>query len=391
MRRTLFAAAVISLVASSALFGAQVTEIPFVTLSPAVMGEGGCAIATAQGYDAFFHNPAGFSRGDGTFTLSSTSWIYARPDQLISTAFQLAVGSASPTDTYNFVSQQVTTGGFGGGSSLGIGYIGDGFALGMAFILDSSLWGPTMLGATGDLTATLGFIGGYSVPFEVMGVTVHVGADIRPMIRMHTPITNSVAVQFVTALANGGDLAAPFNSAATFYGSAIGIDLGLIAEVGWFSFGLSIRDLGGTSFTYSTNTFGSVTGTLASQGRFPTGSSVADTYVIPMDVGVGIAFHPDLGNFRYFVDPIISMDFRDLFGAIDGSAIVWTLLHAGAQIKLMNLFTFRAGLNQGYLTAGAGVKLWIFDVNMAVFTQELGLHIGDRPNAGMTFNADIRI
>jgi hypothetical protein len=110
-----------------------------------------------------------------------------------------------------------------------------------------------------------------------------------------------------------------------------------------------------------------------------------------MDIGIGAAFHPDLGDFRYFVDPRISVDFRNIVGAIDGSAVFWTLLHAGAEVRLINTFAVRVGLNQGYLTFGLGMKVLVFDLNMAVFTQELGVHLGDQPASGMSFNADIRI
>ncbi|HYW85079.1 MAG TPA: hypothetical protein VFB30_17590, partial [Spirochaetia bacterium] len=365
--------------------------IPFVPLSPTVMAEGGTSIATAQGYDAFFSNPAGLSRGGGEFMLSSaTSWIDARPDQLISQAVRLALGTTTSAATFNFINSQVTNGGFGGGWSYGVGYVRNGFGIGAAFILDSLLYGQTLLGMTGDLTATLGFMGGLSLPFEVRGVKIHVGGEVRPMIRIHAPITNSNAVSLVTALANGGDLAAALNSATAYYGSGIGFDLGAIAELGWFSFGLSVRDLGGTRFLYTSNRFGSVTGSL-SRGAFPAGSPASDTYLIPMDIGVGVSFHPDLGSARYFVDPRISADFRNIAGALDGSVVVWTLLHAGVELRLLNMFTLGAGVNQGYLTAGGGVKIVALDLNMAVFTRELGAHLGDRPSSGMTFSADVRI
>lgn len=355
------------------------------------MARGGTAIASASGFDSFFYNPAGFSRSSGEFTLSSSTWFYSRPDLLISQFAQLVAGTANPTATFNFISSQVTKGGFGLGSSYGLGYVANGFGLGVAFIWDSQMWGPTMLGMTGDLTATLGFIGGASIPFDVGAMRIHVGGDIRPMIRVHTPIKNSAATALVNALANGGDLAAPLGASMSVYGSAIGLDLGAIAELWWFSFGLSIRDLGGTTFTYSQNTLGSVTGSLSSRGTFPAGTSVPDSYVIPMDIGVGVTFHPDLGTFAYFLDPRLSIDLRNIGGAIDGSAIFWTCVHAGAEAKVFNMFTLRAGLNQGYLTAGLGVKVFVFDLNMAVFTQELGLHLGDRPNSGITFNGDIKL
>ncbi len=391
VRKALCAVAFIMITPCGGAFAAQIAEIPFAPVSPAVMGGGGCAITTAQGFDAFFYNPAGLSRGGGGFTTSSTSWIYSRPDLLISQAAQLALGTANPTATFNFLSSQVTSGGFGAGSAIGIGYLSGGFGLGAAFIIDSMLYGQTMLGCTGDITATLGFMTGLSIPFDFVGIRVHVGGDVRPMIRIHALIPNSSAVTLVNAIANGGDIPAALSSTPAVYGSGVGFDLGFMGEVGWFSFGLSIRDLGGTTFSYSANSFGSVTGSLASQGSLPAGSSVSDTYTIPMDIGIGLSFHPDLGSFRHFVDPVLSLDLRNINGALDGSALFWTCVHAGAELKVFNLFMLRAGINQGYLTAGAGMKLFVFDLNVAVFTQELGQHLGDRPNACMTFNADLRI
>lgn len=187
LRKALLGGAVCFLLfGARALFGAQIAEMPFIPLSPSIMAQGGCAIATAQGYDAFFNNnPAGFSLANGAFTLASGSWIYSRPDLLVSQAFQLATGSTNPTATFDFINSQVTSGGFGAGSSIGIGYIRDGFALGMAFILDSLFHGPTMLGMTGNLTGTLGFIAGLSVPFEALAVRVHVDGDVRLMNLLH--------------------------------------------------------------------------------------------------------------------------------------------------------------------------------------------------------------
>jgi hypothetical protein len=393
MRKASFVGVLVLMLCAMSAFAAQISEAPFLPVSPQVMGQGGSDIAQAQGYNAFFYNPAGFSRGNGAFTLTSSStWIYARPDLLISQIAQNLAGTQSSSSLLNFINSQVTTGGIGMGSSLGIGYVGGGFGLGAVLILDSSLYGQTLLGVTGDLTATLGFIGGVSLPFDLGGgMKIHVGADIRPMIRIHTPVPNSTAVAVLTALTSGGDIGSALSGAATVYGSAIGLDLGAIAELGWFSLGLSIRDLGGTQFNYTANTFGSVTGSLASRLSLPTGNPVNDTYVIPMDVGFGFAFHPDLGRTNLFFDPTLSFDMNNIIGAIDGSADFWTLLHAGTEIRLMNLFTIRGGVNQGYLTLGAGMKVLIFDMNMAIFTQELGAHIGDRPAAGMTFNLDLRI
>jgi len=36
------------------------------------------------------------------------------------------------------------------------------------------------------------------------------------------------------------------------------------------------------------------------------------------------------------------------------------------------------------------MKFLFFDLNFAVFTRELGLHVGDQPLSGMTMDASLR-
>lgn len=50
-------------------------------------------------------------------------------------------------------------------------------------------------------------------------------------------------------------------------------------------------------------------------------------------------------------------------------------VHAGAEAVWMDL-NFRAGVNQGYWTAGFGLDLGFFDVNIATYGEELGLNPG---------------
>jgi len=381
------------LLAGSAVFANTINEIPFMPMSPGLLGRGGSGIADARGYDALFTNPAGFSRDPSAFTLSSTtSWVYARPDEFLGLLGQFAAGTSSTSSLLTFMSNQVTRGGLGAGAAWGIGYVGGGLGLGASLILDSTLSGPSLLGATGNLTGTIGFIVGLSVPFDLAGFKVHVGGDVRPMVRVHAPLPNSAAVDMLDALANGGDVLAALGTAQTFYGVGIGLDAGVIAELGWFNVGISIRDLAGTQFRYNYSTFSAVQSAITSSLQFPTTGTLetANQYTIPMDIGIGLDFHPDLGTLANIVDPTVTLEMRNLVGALAGTAVPWTLLHAGVETRFFSFFTVRGGLNQGFLTAGAGMKFLFFDLNFAVFTRELGLHVGDQPLSGMTMDASLR-
>jgi hypothetical protein len=381
------------LIAAGTAFANTYNEIPFVPMSPEVIGRGGSAVADVHGYDSLFYNPAGFSRDPSTFTLGSTSaWVYSRPDELLGLVGQFSGGGASNTSILTFLNNQITRGGIGAGASWGIGYVGGGLGLGASIIMDSILSGPSLLGVTGDLTATIGFIGGLAVPFDVGGFKVHVGGDVRPMIRMHAPLSNSTAVSMLNALANGGSVLGSLGSNPALYGVGIGLDVGAIAEIGWFNVGLSIRDLAGTQFRYNTSSFSTVQASLGNSLQFPTTGTLvtADQYVIPMDIAMGVSFHPDFGTLNNIVDPSVSLDMRNIVGALSGTDSAWTLLHVGVEARLFSFFTFRTGVNQGYLTLGGGMKFLVFDMNFSVFTRELGAHVGDQPLSGMSFNSSLR-
>ncbi len=375
--------------AAGMAFSATLPEVPFAPAIPQIMGQGGSLNASAQGYASFFTNPAGFSRSPSELTIAADTWIYARPDNLLTLA--TAMGGTEEPDIFGFINNEVTGGGIGVGALAGIGWAGKGLGIGAFLMVDSYLWGPTLLGVTGDVTATMAFILGVSVPLHLGPLTIHVGGDIRPMIRVHTFVNSAVAGSLIMSMAMpGGDVLTALNSAQALHGMGLGLDLGAIAELGPFSFGLSARDLFGTTFGYSVSTFGAIQESVTNSMSFPEGTPSADTYMVPMDLSAGAAFHPDLGKLKWLVDPIVHLELSDVIGVIRDGRTPWTLLHIGAQAKVLTVLLLEAGLDQGYLTVGAGVHLLFLDVHAALFTRELGEHIGDKPSSGMSLDAAIR-
>ena len=370
----------------------RIEEAPFVPMSPEVMAQGGSFVGAAHGYNALFYNPAGFAEKGGSITISSMNlWMYANPVR----AWEFLKGFSSPgPGMIALINDQVVSGGFGVGASAGIGIVGRGLGLGAAFIMDSYLYGPTMLGIAGDLSGTIGFIGGLALPVNLFGIKFKFGGDVRPMVRVHAPLPNSDALSLITSFATGGDMMAALNSAKAYHGFGLGVDLGTSIALGPIKASIAVRDLGGTRFYYSENTFGDIVASLQSQGGFPNGNPVPTDqreYVIPMNVSGGVVFHPDLGVLRFLIDPMVHADLQDLVGVIRDKRSPWTLLHIGSEVKLLSLFSVRAGLNQGYITVGGGVKLLFLDFNFALFTRELGKHVGDIPNSGVTVEAALRL
>lgn len=89
---------ILILVTAGAVF-AQFDD-PFMPANPIVMGQGGSFVANAEGYNAFFHNPAGFAR-DGEFTLTSINVWGFIDRKLLDFALQIleqgGLGSTGPS------------------------------------------------------------------------------------------------------------------------------------------------------------------------------------------------------------------------------------------------------------------------------------------------------
>ncbi|NOY09928.1 MAG: hypothetical protein GXP33_13925 [Spirochaetes bacterium] len=371
----------------------RIIESPFVPMSPEVMAQGGSFVAAAHGYNSLFYNPAGFAEKGGSVTLASVNtWIYANPARV----YQLLKDMSNPAAAaglLGLINDQVTSGGFGVGTAMGIGITGRGLGLGAVVMMDSYLYGPTILGIEGDITATIGFIGGLALPVNLFGLNFKIGADVRPMVRVHAPLPNSDALGLIMSLAGGGDVMAALNNADAFHGFGLGLDFGTTVAIGPVKAALAVRDLGGTRFYYTKNTFKEVAEAFGSGGDFPPGEEVSQTdyeFVIPMNVSGGVEFHPDLGILKFIIDPSVHADIQDLIGVIRDKRTLWTLLHIGSEVRLLHIFKVRAGFNQGYITMGGGIKLLFLDFNFALFTRELGRHLGDRPNSGATVEFALR-
>ena len=75
----------------------------------------------------------------------------------------------------------------------------------------------------------------------------------------------------------------------------------------------------------------------------------------------------------FFDSIVFAIESTDNGNNPDGS--IYRTLHLGTEAIWKDL-AFRAGVNQGYFTAGVGLDLGFFDVNFATYGEELGLNPG---------------
>lgn len=371
----------------------------FFVFSPRIMAQGGSFTAIASGHEALFTNPAGFYSSRGSLTLGSvTSWTFMNPQYLAET-----MDASEDVDMFDILKSQAKNG-VGAGAAIGVSYVGRGIGVGFIATSNLLLQGDTFpLGLDGTYSTTLAVVGGFARPINIGPTRLIIGGDLRPMIRSYANLDASTVGNVLNAFFDTStgesldpDAAAIFaalNGGYAYQGTGLGIDLGLKWEIGPLTAGLSVRDLFNTKITMYRHGLGDFMESLYENGGFPSNETAVKMdgeYYIPMSVNFGLAFRPDLGGLSFLFDPTVHMDLVDPFGVLDGGQSPWTMLHAGVEAKILRFIKLRGGINQGYLTAGAGMKLLFLDLNASIFTRELGPYAGDKPNTGVSFEAAIR-
>jgi len=392
--------------------------------NPEILGQGGSYTAVAEGYSALLTNPAGiaFTEEPELTIPSTTIWAHSRPDLLLSTIGAFS-GDASETAAdgeeksqqdliIDALREQFTTNGFGIGTALGIGYVGNGIGIGLEAGFDSYLYGPTFpLGLEGEINSRITLPVGYAHPFEIGPVTLAVGGTLRPTIRVSSFVDSDTAADLITTFTGvdtgetetgTGDESEDdiFETLTALNGWGVAFDTGLIARYRAFSLGIQARNLFNTQMDYSDNSFQEIIDAAGKGGlpAKPEDSSdpayVSDTYVIPTELSFGAAWQPDLGDYSFIFDPEIHGQLTDPFGFTDVDPefprSFWTRIHLGTEMTFLRFFDLRFGINQGYFTAGAGLDLSFLEIHFAMYSEEYGRYPGDQQVGGAALEMAIR-
>jgi len=344
----------------------------FAPVLPEIIGQGGAFTAKAHGYGALVTNPAGFSMKGGSLTILSLNLgPHLIPDDTVVTGIEDFM-DGNYEDGIVAMSDIITTNGIGADLNAGIGLVGKGLGLGLIIDGDTYGRGQTALGSSFDGALTITAIAGVSFKFGTDDFGLNLGGDLR---LMHRIKMEDVAVV---------DLIADDPSFDVYTGNALALDLGAIFQMHSLAFGVSVRDVGGTQFMYEFQN-------VDSDDFDPMASGDIEDYKIPMQVTAGVTYHPGFGLFKFLLDPVFSFDYQHVFySEEENETSFWTGIHAGTEVRVLRFIKLRAGINQGYLTAGLGAKLLFMDVNASYYTREMGRYAGSQPNSGFTVEAALR-
>ncbi|MCK9418451.1 MAG: hypothetical protein M0R70_03615 [Nitrospirae bacterium] len=367
----LVAAVVIVLPAIAFAQNPTTREYPYIYKSTRAMGMGGAYTAVGGRVDSLFYNPAGLiniPRDKGwEFNLINVSAEYGKNAKSMLNDFQDASDTADlnhdgKTDDDQLRATNDVLAKYRGKNlhlrvsdftSLGKSY--DRWAFGVGGIANGRLDAITHqgFGADGFLEvnadAVYGALGGVSY-----GVTndIFVGLTIKSLHR-EALIHNFTARELVEKQDNLGDY---IKDDLRVSGNAIGFDTGLIWKFAQDSplkpsFGASIMNIGNMSFG-------------------PAGK-------IPQTVNVGVAINPALSAFRSLT---VGADYIDVLNNFKQDKDFAKRLRIGAELQLFDIWpaelALRAGMYESSPTLGFDLRLLIFTVSYAMYTEEIGAYAG---------------
>lgn len=359
----------------------QVFLEPTQAISPALKAQGGASTANAQGFDALFVNPAAFADPQISLTILSVEGTAQTSLSGLRNLLEVrdSVGNPFANPFLSTLNGVVAHGGMGAEGSVRTGWVGANLGVGLTVQSRMGLSGPNLLDAKTVFDQTTMGVVGMGWPFDVGLGTLKLGADIRPLQRAYSTIS------FGDLKANTLNL----DAYKVQSGFGLGLDFGLRWDYESFKTGLVIRDVGSTIIGFK-----QYSGSQWVSGfTFPTGGStaVSTLYRIPMVIGLGTNWTPDMGSVGALFQPSLSFDLQIPIKDELTEPSFWTWTHLGAEAKFLQFLAVRAGINQGYFTFGLGAKLFVVDFNLAVYTDELGRYSGFIPRPAISMEWAIRL
>lgn len=383
MKRMILVLAIMVLIAGAAFGQTSITGL--LPKDARSMGMGGAFRVFSTGYNTFFGNPAGFASKNGSLTIADiVAWAYFKPTQEnIDHAMKLINDQASTSEMVGYLDDFITKNGLGAGASAGLGWAGKGFGLGFTLVTDNVASGNSLLGSKMKSETQANAIVGLAIPLNLGAFKFKLGADARAFYLLDSyPGSGWPFADIVTAMTSpGGDPETALRNLDMIGGYGFAMDAGATIGIGPLMIGAMVRDFG-LEFKMGQTKVGTIMDTTS----VPTDGT--DPYMLSPVISTGIGLQFNLG--RLFA-PSIYIEAEDPVAIVsDGFDTIWSKVHAGAELKLLNFIALRAGLNKGWVSLGAGLDLVIFEVDAALFTEELGISPGDFGRTGIAVQAAIR-
>lgn len=313
------------------------------------LGMGDAFTAVADDENALFYNPAGLSRLStlqlGLFNplievskksvdlvkdaqdtdMDNTGEVSDLLDKYVG-EHQHARVSLFPHIGFNVADTGVMIGGLGQGT------------------LDMDIRNPVWPEAHMDIIMDYGVLGGFGLELPFTGLSAGVALKFlqRQSLSEIYTATDIAAENFDDRLEDD-----------MYSGSGFSADLGVMYEMGFIPF-------------IDTN--------VALVVQNVPEMDMGDAKDIDTQVNLGLSIGKSFAAFGF----VAALDYKDITGAIEEDEDIAKRIHVGAEVRFLKFLAVRAGLNQGYVSAGATLDFWVLRLDFATYSEEIGAYAGQR-------------
>ncbi len=367
-------------------------DSPVVVQSIRMNAMGGTHVAFADGLDSLITNPAAFRKTPPVLALSALDLGLSGPIFDIASVIIESMANSNPQSV--LLSENVMNMLKSLYASMNVigpitfGYVGRGLGFGFfsnSYINFSST--GTVPTITSEVEQDFLFSGGYTfrIPLpKEWNSTLDFGILLKAFVRGQIEITSSILELF--SLLNNPSINIIYSQPFTL-GIGIGIDSGLLYSYGErFSFGIVGKNLYAPTLDNRYDTF---------QSFLNSETPTMTNGIVPVDLSAGIMLSPYLGPVELYVSNLkLFLDYGDILDFVTHPATAKNpILHigVGAEVVLLEILSLRAGFYDGLFSAGLGLDLTFFRLNMAMYGRELSTEPGLRPVYNLMIGIDFRI
>ena len=167
---------------------------------------------------------------------------------------------------------------------------------------------------------------------------------------------------------------------------SIPVDLGFNLNLpAGFTFSTVARNINGN---FKAQVYENINDTINNADKVLNGNVTINS---PMSFDLGFGWKPKYG-LSWLANPNIAVDFVDLGGLVSDFSVSGIFAHmkAGIEVELLRLLELRAGLNQGYVSIGAGVNLMnLIHLEASYYRLEFGEKLLDKPVDALTVRMNL--
>jgi hypothetical protein len=388
VRRTRLVLISALMLVSSAVLPAGSFVFPGVEFSSARLDAmGGMHVALADDITTLFSNPAGFRQAGPQLSVSELTMSLSGPVFSIADLMLRVANGESPNTLLSDpkVSSLLTSlyASAGLNGPISFGYVGNGLGFGffnssdVTFETEGTL--PTV---TTTVNENLMFVGGYAfaipLPPSILS-TLDFGVSLKVSAQ-----GSVVSDQAISTLLSTPDISFLTNAPFDLY-VGMGVDAGVLYT---WNKTLSVGIVGRNIYApVMKNSYARLTSLGA-------GVPTVSYGYTPLNLSAGILFSPRLGILeRYVTNLKLMLDYSDILDFVTHAATATNpVLHVGigAEVVVLQILALRAGFNEGYFSAGLGLNLTYFSLNLTMFGSELSTEPGLHPVYNLLVGLEFR-